>query len=140
MAEVLNIAAVHREGLPALQIGLRTDAFDIIRDSTSKRIRFIDAISKEAIPLDGYVTETVLSNTLSSYATIESVNQAFSKVYTTSQVDTLLSDMSTSITNQFSGVYNKQQVDSKIPTITAQTRAPTTSDTGKPGDLWIVYE
>lgn len=140
MSEVLNIAAVHREGLPALQIGLRTTAFDIIRDTEVNHIQFIDVVTKESIPLEGYITEAAFANALKKYPTIDAVNQAFSQVYSRQQVDNAITSLSNSVFQKLSGYYNKTQVENMVPTVTAETRAPTSSDTGKPGDLWVVYE
>lgn len=57
MAETLNVAGIHHDGMPEVQLGLRNNAVLIKRDSVSKKVCFIDVTTGENVKLDGVELE-----------------------------------------------------------------------------------
>ena len=81
-------------------------------------------------------------------AQTSTINQLSSNI---SSVESNLNTMQTTLNNKatksttlsgygITNAYTKTQVDSKVPKVTVSTSAPSSSASGKAGDLWIVYE
>lgn len=120
--------------------------------------------SSGSIDMSAYATNTQLSDSMDAIqstvnsdinlmksdiqAQTSTINQLSSNV---SSVESDLGTMQTTLNNKatksttlagygITNAYTKTQVNNKIPKVTVSTSAPSSSASGKAGDLWIVYE
>lgn len=120
--------------------------------------------SSGSIDMSAYATNTQLSDSMDAIqstvnsdinlmksdiqAQTSTINQLSSNV---SSVESDLGTMQTTLNNKatksttlsgygITNAYTKTQVDNKVPKVTVSTSAPSSSASGKAGDLWIVYE
>ena len=116
--------------------------------------------SSGTIDLSGYATTSSVNNATSALETeIQEVSTDLSSLSSTVSGHTnTISSMQTSLNNKatksttlsgygITNAYTKTEVDSKdttiknsIPKVTVSTTPPTSSSSGKTGDIWIVYE
>ena len=116
--------------------------------------------SSGTIDLSGYATSSSLNSATSELETsIQEVSSDLSTLSSTVSGHTsTISSMQTSLNNKatksttlsgygITNAYTKTEVDSKdttiknsIPKVTVSTTPPTSSSSGKTGDIWIVYE
>lgn len=116
--------------------------------------------SSGTIDLSGYATTSSVNSATSALETdIQEVSTDLSSLSSTVSGHTnTLSSMQTSLNNKatksttlsgygITNAYTKTEVDSKdttiknsIPKVTVSTTPPTSSSSGKTGDIWIVYE
>ena len=116
--------------------------------------------SSGTIDLSEYATTSSVNNATSALETdIQEVSSDLSSLSSTVSGHTnTISSMQTSLNNKatksttlsgygITNAYTKTEVDSKdttikslIPTVTVSTTPPTSSSSGKTGDIWIVYE
>lgn len=120
--------------------------------------------SSGSVDMSAYATNIQLSNSMDAIqstvnsdinlmksdiqAQTSTINQLSSNV---SSVESDLGTMQTTLNNKatksttlagygITNAYTKTQVDNKVPKVTVSTSAPSSSASGKAGDLWIVYE
>lgn len=116
--------------------------------------------SSGTIDLSGYATSSSLNSATGALETdIQEVSSDLSSLTSTVSGHTnTISSMQTSLNNKatksttlsgygITNAYTKTEVDSKdttiqnsIPKVTVSTTPPTSSSSGKTGDIWIVYE
>ena len=160
--EILNLSAIHNGGKPELNVGIRGNSFAIKLSEDKTSLQFIDANGNK-LKLDGELLLQALgliylSNSSPSsddYLPVFNGDDKIAKSALTltelvSQLNKINNKADKAITLDGYGIknaYTKTEVDNKdttiknsIPNVTVSTTPPTSSSSGKTGDIWIVYE